>query len=161
MEFGHPCPRNHGIHFWHSRLCIAALSSVDPFRIKYQKYSANIFDAQTVCEAFVGRCWAHLPWSTDGMTSRRLMYFKMFSVFSMFHVCISWWRHFMDTLSALLVLYEWKPPVIGGPPSQKVRDSGFDVFFDVCYSKRLNKQSSWPWLWLSIAVRCCSWIRYV
>ena len=39
-----------------------------------------------------------------------------------------WWRHQMETFSALLVLYEWNPPVTGRFPSQRPVTRSFDVF---------------------------------
>ena len=54
---------------------------------------------------------------------------------------VTWWRHQMETFSALLVLCEGNPPVTGGFPSQRGRNAGFGVFIDVSLNKRLNKQS--------------------
>ena len=56
-----------------------------------------------------------------------------------------WWRHQMETVSALLALCEGNPPVIGGFPSQRDSNAGFDVFFNVCLNKRLNKQTKRWW----------------
>ena len=49
-----------------------------------------------------------------------------------------WWRHLMETLSALLVLCAGNSPVTGEFPSQRPVTQSFDVFFDL----RLNKQLS-------------------
>ena len=49
-----------------------------------------------------------------------------------------WWRHQMETFSALLALCEGYPPVIGGFPSQRPVTWSCVVFFDL----RLNKQLS-------------------
>ena len=56
----------------------------------------------------------------------------------------TWWRHQMDTFSALLALCAGNSPVIGEFPAQRPVTRGFDVFFDVHLNKRLNKQS-WGW----------------
>ena len=37
------------------------------------------------------------------------------------------------------------PPVTGGFPSQRDSNAGFDVFFNVCLNKRLNKQTRRWW----------------
>ena len=52
-----------------------------------------------------------------------------------------WWRHQMATFSALLALCVGNSPVTGEFPSQRPVTRNFDVFFDLCLSKRLSKQS--------------------
>ena len=47
-----------------------------------------------------------------------------------------WWRHQMETFSALLALCAGNSPVTGEFPSQRPVTRSFDVFFDL----RLNKQ---------------------
>ena len=53
---------------------------------------------------------------------------------------ISWWRHQMETFSALLTLCEGNPPVTSGFPSQRPVTRSFDVSFDLRLNKRLSKQ---------------------
>ena len=43
----------------------------------------------------------------------------------------SWWRHQMETLSALLALCAENSPVTGEFPSQRPVTRNFDVFFDL------------------------------
>ena len=72
---------------------------------------------------------------------------------------ISWWRHQMETFSALLALCAGNSPVTGESPSQRPmsyilvyegahylskKTWSFDVFFDLRLIKRLSKQS-WGW----------------
>ena len=64
---------------------------------------------------------------------------------------ISWWRHQMETFSALLVLCVGNSPVTGEFPSQRPVTRSFDVFFDPRLNKRLIKQS-WGW-WFETASR--------
>ena len=52
---------------------------------------------------------------------------------------VSWWRHQMETFSALLAHYAGNSPVAGEFPSRT-----FDVFFDLRLNKRSGKQS-WGW----------------
>ena len=59
-------------------------------------------------------------------------------------VCMSWWRHKMETFSALLAICVGNSPVPGEFPSQRPVTGRFDVFFDLRLNKRLNKQS-WGW----------------
>ena len=56
------------------------------------------------------------------------------------------WRHQMETISALLAICEWNPPVTSGFPSQRPVTRSFDVFFDPHMNKRLNKQSIRRWI---------------
>ena len=53
----------------------------------------------------------------------------------------SWWRHQMETFSALLALCVGNSPVTGEFPSQRPVTRNFDVFFDLCLNKQLSKQS--------------------
>ena len=57
----------------------------------------------------------------------------------------SWWRHQMETCSALLALCEGNPSVLGGFQSQRQVTRSFDVFFDLRMNKRLSKQSIRWW----------------
>ena len=43
----------------------------------------------------------------------------------------SWWRHQMETFSALLALCVGNSPVTGEFPSQRPGEQSFDVFFDL------------------------------
>ena len=56
----------------------------------------------------------------------------------------AWWRHQMETFSALLALCAGNSPVTGEFPSQRPVTRSFDVFFDLRLNKRLSKHS-WGW----------------
>ena len=56
----------------------------------------------------------------------------------------SWWRHQMETFSALLAICAGNSPVTGEFPTQRPVTRSFDVFFDLRQNKRLSKQ---PWGW--------------
>ena len=56
----------------------------------------------------------------------------------------SWWRHQMETFSALLTICAGNSPVPGEFPAQRPVTRSFDVFFDLRPNKRLSKQS-WGW----------------
>ena len=45
---------------------------------------------------------------------------------------VSWWRHKMETFSALLTLCAGNSPVTGEFPSRRPVTRSFDVFFDLC-----------------------------
>ena len=63
-----------------------------------------------------------------------------------FHCNCSWWRHQMETFSALLAICAGNSSVPGEFPAQRPVTRSFDVFFDLRQNKRLSKQS-WGW-WL-------------
>ena len=56
----------------------------------------------------------------------------------------AWWRHQMETFSALLAFCAGNSPVHGEFPAQRPVTRSFDVFFDLRLNKRLSKQS-WGW----------------
>ena len=56
----------------------------------------------------------------------------------------SWWRHEMETFSALMAICARNSPVPGDFPAQRPMTRSFDVFFDLRLSKLLSKQ---PWGW--------------
>ena len=56
----------------------------------------------------------------------------------------TWWRHQMETFSALLAIWAENSPVTGEFPAQRPATRSFDVFFDLHLNKRLSKQS-WGW----------------
>ena len=57
---------------------------------------------------------------------------------------ISWWRHQMETFSALLAICAGNSPVPGEFPAQRPVTRSFDVLFDLRLNKRLSKQT-WGW----------------
>ena len=57
---------------------------------------------------------------------------------------LTWWRHQMETFSALLAIYAGNSPVTGEFPSQRPVTRSFDVFFDLRLNKPLSKQW-WGW----------------
>ena len=80
-------------------------------------------------------------------------------------ICPSpWWRHEMETFSALLAIWAGNSPVPGEFPSQRPVTRSFDIFFDLRLNQRLSKQS-WGWwfetlpgpLWRHCNVPCSHW----
>ena len=57
----------------------------------------------------------------------------------------SWWRHQMETFSALLAICAGNSPVFGEFPAQRPVRRNFDIFFDLRLNKRLSKQSCGWW----------------
>ena len=75
-----------------------------------------------------------------------------------------WWRHQMETFSALQAICAGNSPVTGEFPAQRPVTRSFDVFFDRRLNKRLRKQS-WGWwferlsrpLWRHCNDQCKNW----
>ena len=65
-----------------------------------------------------------------------------------------WWRHQMETFSALLAICAGNSPVPGEFPTQRPVTWSFDVYFDLHPNKRLSKHS-WGW-WFETA-SCPLW----
>ena len=65
-----------------------------------------------------------------------------------------WWRHQMETFSALLALCAGNSPVIGKFPTQRPVTRTSDFFFDLRLNKRLSKQ--W-WGWWFETLSCPLW----
>ena len=57
---------------------------------------------------------------------------------------LTWWRHQMETFSALLAICAGNSPVPGEFPALRPVTWSFDVFFDLRLNKRVSKQS-WGW----------------
>ena len=66
----------------------------------------------------------------------------------------TWWRHQIETLSALLAICAGNSPVPGEFPAQRPVMRSFDVFSDLRLNKRLRKQS---WGWWFEPLSCLLW----
>ena len=62
-----------------------------------------------------------------------------------------WWRHQMETFSALLAICAGNSPVPGEFPAERPVTRSFDVFFDMSPKKGLRKQS---WCWWFETLSC-------
>ena len=52
--------------------------------------------------------------------------------------CLTWWRHQMESFSALLAICAVNSLVTGEFPTQRPVMQSFDAFFDLCLNKRLS-----------------------
>ena len=68
----------------------------------------------------------------------------------------TWWRHQMETFSALLALCVGNSPVTSEFSARRPVSQSFDIFFDLHLNKQLSKQSLG---WWSEMPSCPSW-RY-
>ena len=76
--------------------------------------------------------------------------FAMISLMSILHIlelhaATTWWRHQMETFSALLALCAGNSPINGEFPSQRSVTRSFAVFFDLRLNKWSTKQSICRW----------------
>ena len=69
----------------------------------------------------------------------------------------TWWRHQMETFSALLAICVGNSPVTDEFPEERSVMRSFDVFFDLRLNKRLSKQ--W-WGWWFETPSCHLWRHY-
>ena len=67
---------------------------------------------------------------------------------------ISWWRHQLETFSALLAICAGNSPVPGEFPTQRPVTRSFDAYFDLRPNKWLSKQS---WGWWFETLSCSLW----
>ena len=58
---------------------------------------------------------------------------------------LPWWRHQMETFSALLAFCAGKSPIPGQFSAQRPVTRSFDAFFDLHLNKQLSKQSRGWW----------------
>ena len=65
-----------------------------------------------------------------------------------------WWRHQMETFSALLAICAGNSPVSGEFLAQRPVTRSFDIFFDLRLNKWLSKQS---WGWWFQTLSCPLW----
>ena len=66
----------------------------------------------------------------------------------------TWWRHQMETFSALLAICAGNSPVPGEFPTQRPVTRSFDVYFDLRPNKWLSKQ--WCGWWFE-TISCSLW----
>ena len=83
-------------------------------------------------------CWFLRYWRIRLLTVITLHEMAFFSR-------LPWWRHQMETFSALLAICEGNSPVAGEFPSQRSVTRSFVVFFDLRLNKRLIRQSRRWW----------------
>ena len=100
----------------------------------------------TKCHAFLSQGFT----CVIKKTKRRGLHFYKYLITS------TWWRHQMETFSALLAICAGNSPVPGEFPAQSPVTRSFDVFFDLRLNKRLSKQS---WGWWFETLSCPLWLH--
>ena len=103
----------------------------------YKYCVCNKNEINNVCEC------PHKDQQTEmGWANNRILHFVYTVHFP--HLPVTWWRHQMETFSALLAICAGNSPVPGEFPTQRPVTRSFDIFFDLCLNKRLSKQW-WGW----------------
>ena len=74
-----------------------------------------------------------------------LLFYLPASITMLMKNSIPWWRHRMETISALLAICVGNSPVPDEFTTQRPVTRGFDVYFDLRPNKRLSKQSWGRW----------------
>ena len=91
--------------------------------------------------ALLALYWGIYCWSVDsphkGPVTRKTI--------SCHYMQYTWWRHQMETFSALLAICAGNSPASGEFPAQRPVTRSLDVFFDLRLNKRLRKQSRGWW----------------
>ena len=109
--------------------------SIDAYTHTHARKHSDIFDL------FLSSSLCHIIYAIDDT----LLWF----VHTITLIDVSWWRHQMETFSALLAICAGNSPVSGQFPAQRPVTRSFDIFLDLSLNKRLSKQS-WGW-WFAIA----------
>ena len=107
--------------------------------------------------------WKFLSWRFFSILHQMIAAGNLSELYPQSGICeYSWWRHPMETFSALLAISAGNSPVTGEYPPQRPVTRSFDVFFDPRLNKRLInwwfKRPSRP-LWR--ACYALRWFPYV
>ena len=108
-----------------------------------------VWKGQSLLQSLAMQCWA---WARNVLCSgHKLRTFFVSDIFlchrSQTSRCYSsaWWRHQMETFSALLALCAGNSPVPGEFHAQRPVTRSFDVFFDLGLYQQLSKQWGRRW----------------
>ena len=107
-------------------------------------------DANFVFTCGTRGCYTN-PWCHQWQQSLPSKWSSCFCRVVIILICSPWWRHQMETFSALLVTWAMNSPVTGEFPAQRPVTRSFDFFFDLHLNKRSSKQW-WRW-WFETPAR--------
>ena len=92
----------------------------------------------TLCDRI--RWWLALPMRSHDLFSNTKLYSILITIKT--QSTNSWWRHQMETFSALLTICAGNSPVPGEFPAQRPVMRSFDVLFDLRLNKPLSKREA-------------------
>ena len=108
----------------------------------------SLLDTELATHRYLNQWWPQFSDSSDELIRWPLVdvsvILKVYSPNPCYGLRSSWWRHQMETFSALLAICAGNSPVTGKFPAQRPVTRSFDIFFDLPLNKRLSKQS-WSW----------------
>ena len=113
--------------------------------LQHSRFARTILRYYRVCKCFGAKI--SISQSATDTLNRLLLYGYTNHVTQLHNRVmekLSWWRHQMETFSALLAICAGNSPVSGEFPAHRPVTRSFDVFFDLRLKKRLSKQ---PWGW--------------
>ena len=116
-----------------------------------------------LCNVYIHAIY-HINGKQTDMLSPLLTYWRYHNL-ALSHIPMTppWWRHQMETFSALLAICAGNSPVPGEFPAQRPMTRSFDVLFDLRLNQRLSKQL-WGW-WFETPSRPlwrhCNETRYI
>ena len=137
---------------WHNRVITPVtltLLWIGQFRERYAYFLGMLHYVIAMLDDINGNVrdpnrvqWTHLHWSHMLLTVDDII--KAITFYWNGNLVISWWRHQMETFSALMALCAGNSPVTGEFPAQRPVTQSIEVFFDLRLNKWLSKQS-WGW----------------
>ena len=104
----------------------------------------TLLNKQKICRWFETTCRSYIH-HCNAITFSYQLYPCISQILKNRNPDCAWWRHRMETFSALLAICAGNSPVPGEFPSQRPVTRSFNVFFDMCLNKQLNKQSRGWW----------------
>ena len=132
----------HGIYYLHlhwmpkhvnfSRIFLARHDCKALYSCDKRITACSIIDIQGTCVQYMRSC---------NRFARTATYNTAESHCYRSHCITTWWRHRMETFSALLAICAGNSPVPGAFPARRPVTRGFDVFFDLRPNERLSKHS--------------------
>ena len=107
------------------------LHNVIHFFLQNKKSWAAIIDTNMIYKILLGRSTVmEYFWTTANMSWRNVLMWTAWTAEKCI-LCNAWWRHQMETISALLALCAGNSPVTGEFPVQMPVTRSFDFFYDL------------------------------
>ena len=136
-----------------TQICVIRITTVN----KYNAHTEPLFMAFDLLKLKFMINWSTLqillPMSTQQSP-------RLFVLISNYNTMLAspppWWRHQMETFSALLAICAGNSPVSGEFPAQRPVTRSFDIFFDLRLNKQLSIQS---WGWWFETLSCPLWCQ--
>ena len=96
---------------------------------------------------FTAPCIISLNFCNTTLITFNILDMRYWKMKQSYHACTTciWWRHQMETFSALLPICAGNSPVTGELTIQRPVTRSFDVSIVLCLNKRLSKQSQGWW----------------